>query len=198
LIFQLSIEYTIEMNSTGTERSSHAWDAVTSEPADVPTDVPTDVPATRWLDAGEQRAWRAYLRATRLLDEELRRGLEQHGLSHPEYEILVRLSEAPLRTLRMSDLATSVVSSRSRLTHTVARLERDGLVRRQPCSDDRRGVECVLTSPGWSALEAAAHTHVEGVRCYLLDAMSHAEFVTLGASMTKVADRIDPEGRITV
>ena len=59
---------------------------------------------TRWLDAEEQQAWRTYLRAVRLLDEELRRGLEQHGLSHPEYEILVRLSESPDLTLRMSEL----------------------------------------------------------------------------------------------
>src|SRR6476661_176178 len=62
---------------------------------------------TRWLDADEQQAWRSYLRAVRLVDEELRRGLEEHGLSHPEYEILVRLSEAPGRTLRMSELAAA-------------------------------------------------------------------------------------------
>src|SRR6478736_5933484 len=107
---------------------------------------------TRWLDADEQQAWRSYLRAVRLLDEELRRGLERHDLSHTEYEILVRLSEAPERTLRMSDLASSVVSSRSRLTHTAARLEREGLVRRRACPGDRRGVNCELTDKGFEVL----------------------------------------------
>src|SRR5690349_17027845 len=116
---------------------------------------------TRWLDPEEQRAWRSYLRASRLLDEELRRGLERHGLSHPEYEILVRLSEAPGRVLRMSDLADDVVSSRSRLTHTVARLERDGLVARRASTCDGRGVECALTDRGFAVLSEAAHTHVE-------------------------------------
>jgi DNA-binding MarR family transcriptional regulator len=158
-------------------------------------DEVVDPSATRWLDADEQRAWRAYLRATRLLEEELRRGLEQHGLSHPEYEILVRLSEAPQQTLRMSDLASHVVSSRSRLTHTVNRLERAGLVRRQTCCRDGRGVECLLTDQGLEVLRAAAHTHVEGVRSHLLDAMDRDEFLAVGASLAKVADGLDPEGQ---
>jgi len=153
-----------------------------------------DDSGTRWLDGEEQQAWRSYLRAVRLLDEEMRRGLERHGLSHPEYEILVRLSESPERKARMSELASSVVSSRSRLTHTVARLQQAGLVDRRACPDDRRGVECVLTEEGFSALEAAAHTHVEDVRTLLLDAMTREEFLALGRSLAKVADRIDPQG----
>ena len=152
------------------------------------------VSGTRWLDVEEQRAWRSYLRAVRLLDEEMRRGLERHGLSHPEYEILVRLSESPERKARMSELASSVVSSRSRLTHTVARLQQAGLVDRRACADDRRGVECILTDEGFSVLEQAAHTHVEDVRTLLLDAMSRDEFLALGRSLAKVADRIDPQG----
>lgn len=153
---------------------------------------------TRWLDAEEQRAWRAYLRAVRLLDEELRRGLERHGLSHPEYEILVRLSERPERTMRMSELAAGVVSSRSRLTHTVARLERVGLVQRRACTRDGRGVECQLTDAGFATLEAAAHTHVQQVRAHLLDAMSREQFLALGAALAPVADRLDPQGLIQV
>ncbi|GAB3590317.1 MarR family transcriptional regulator [Angustibacter peucedani] len=153
---------------------------------------------TRWLDADEQVAWRSYLRAVRLLDEELRRGLEQHGLSHPEYEILVRLSERPDRTMRMSELAAGVVSSRSRLTHTVARLERDGLVQRRSCTRDGRGVECLLTDEGFRTLEAAAHTHVEQVRSHLLDVMSREEFLALGAALARVADGLDPRGLVAV
>ncbi|KQX66179.1 MarR family winged helix-turn-helix transcriptional regulator [Angustibacter sp. Root456] len=153
---------------------------------------------TRWLDAEEQRAWRSYLRAVRLLDEELRRGLEEHGLSHPEYEILVRLSESDERVMRMSELAASVVSSRSRLTHTVARLEREGLVVRRACTRDGRGVECVLTERGMATLEAAAHTHVEQVRTHLLDAMSREQFLALGEALSQVSQRLDPHGRLTV
>jgi DNA-binding MarR family transcriptional regulator len=153
---------------------------------------------TRWLDAEEQRAWRSYLRAVRLLDEELRRGLEEHGLSHPEYEILVRLSESDGHVMRMSELAASVVSSRSRLTHTVARLEREGLVVRRACTRDGRGVECVLTDQGMATLEAAAHTHVEQVRTHLLDAMSREQFLALGEALAQVSDRLDPHGRLTV
>lgn len=154
--------------------------------------------STRWLDPQEQQAWRSYVRAVRLVDEVLRRGLEEHELSHPEYEILVRLSEAPGRALRMSELADEVVNSRSRLTHTVNRLERAGWVARRPCPQDGRGVECLLTDAGFTTLEAAAHTHVRGVREVLIDPLTRAEFLALGASLTKVANRIDPAGRCTV
>jgi len=152
---------------------------------------------TKWLDADEQLAWRRYLRAVRLLDEQLRRGLEQHDLSHPEYEILVRLSESPARALRMSELADGVVNSRSRLTHTVGRLERAGWVRRQPCPNDGRGVECLLTDEGLAVLEAAAKTHVNGVREHLLDPLTREEFLALGAHLAKVANAIDPAGHST-
>src|SRR3954464_2799147 len=95
--------------------------AAETPPADE-TAGSADDSGTRWLDVEEQRAWRSYLRAVRLLDEEMHRRLERHGLSHPEYEILVRLSESPRGSYVMSELASSVVSSCSRLTHTVARL----------------------------------------------------------------------------
>jgi DNA-binding MarR family transcriptional regulator len=150
--------------------------------------------STRWLDEEEQQAWRSYLRAVRLVDEVLRRGLEGHDMSHPEYEILVRLSEAPGKALRMSELASSVVNSRSRLTHTVGRLEQAGWAVRGPVAGDRRGVQCQLTERGFKALEEAAHTHVEDVRSTLLDPMSRDEFLALGASLAKVADRLDPDG----
>lgn len=153
---------------------------------------------TRWLDIEEQRAWRRYLRAVRLLDEELRRGLEEHGLSHPEYEILVRLSERDGHVMRMSELADSVVSSRSRLTHTVTRLERADMVMRRSCTRDGRGVECLLTDKGMATLEAAAHTHVEQVRTHLLDAMSREQFLALGEALGQVADQLDPRGVLTV
>lgn len=146
----------------------------------------------RWLDADEQRAWRSYVRGAWLLEEALRRDLEGHDLSHPEYEILVRLSESPERACRMAELAGDVVSSRSRLTHTVARLERKGWVERRPFGPDGRGVLAALTGQGLAALEQAAVTHVEGVRSLLLDAMTREQFLALGDAMAAVASRMDP------
>src|SRR5262245_58383087 len=98
------------------------------------------MPGTRWLSADEQRVWRAYLTATQLLSAQLDRELQHDsGIPHTYYEILVRLSEAPGRVLRMSELAQASESSRSRLSHAVARLEEAGWVRRQTCPTDRRG-----------------------------------------------------------
>lgn len=148
------------------------------------------VPEPVWLDPDEQRAWRAYIRGVRLVDEALRRGLEGHDLSHPEYEILVRLSESPDRQCRMSELAGEVVSSRSRLTHTVARLERKGWVERRPSTQDGRGVLCGLTDEGFATLEQAARTHVAGVRSLLLDPLRREQFLALGESLDTVAQHI--------
>jgi DNA-binding MarR family transcriptional regulator len=145
----------------------------------------------RWLDADEQRAWRSYVRATRLLDLAIQRDLACHGFSHDEYEILVNLSERSCRAARMSELAESVVNSRSRLTHTVGRLENRGYVRREASPDDRRGVICVMTDEGYAALETAAQSHVSGVRQHLLDQMSREEFLALGAALEGVRRHLE-------
>ncbi|SCG17543.1 transcriptional regulator, MarR family [Micromonospora echinofusca] len=127
---------------------------------------------TRWLDPDEQRTWRAYLTASRALMEALDRELQRDaGMPHAYYEILVRLSEAPQRRLRMSELAQVSGSSRSRLSHAVARLEAEGWVRREECPTDRRGQIAVLTDEGFATLAAAAPGHVEGVRRHLFDAL---------------------------
>src|SRR3712207_1742783 len=119
----------------------------------------------RWLDAEEQRTWRAFLTATRLLFDRLDRELQRDaGMPHAYYEILVRLSEAPGHALRMSVLADATRSSRSRLSHAVARLEDAGWVRRENYADDRRGALAVLTDSGYATLAAAAPGHVAGVR----------------------------------
>ena len=128
---------------------------------------------TRWLDADEQLAWRAYLTATQLLHAQLDRELQRDsGIPHAYYEILVRLSEAPDRVLRMSELADAAESSRSRLSHAVARLEQAGWVRRESCPTDRRGSFARLTDDGFAALAAAAPAHVESVRHHLVDRLS--------------------------
>ena len=131
---------------------------------------------TRWLAPEEQATWRAFLTATRALMETLDRELQHDaGLPHAYYEILVRLSEAPGRQLRMSDLADATGSSRSRLSHAVARLAESGWVRREDCPTDRRGQLAVLTDDGFRMLAAAAPGHVEGVRRHLFDPLSPAQ-----------------------
>ena len=151
----------------------------------------TDTHDALWLNAGQQHAWRAYLVGTTLLMDRLDRDLrERHQLSLPEYEILVRLSEAPERRLRMAALADSLSHSRSRVTHTVARMERTGLVRRVACESDGRGVEARLTADGFRVLEEAAHTHVRGVRDYLVDLASDDDFAAVGRVFDAVTDHL--------
>ncbi|MEU5960291.1 MarR family transcriptional regulator [Micromonospora parva] len=131
---------------------------------------------TRWLAPDEQRTWRAYLTASRVLMDTLDRELQRDaGMPHAYYEILVQLSEAPGRQLRMSQLAQAAGSSRSRLSHAVARLEAAGWVRREDCPTDRRGQIALLTDEGFATLAAAAPGHVEGVRRHLFDALSPAQ-----------------------
>jgi DNA-binding MarR family transcriptional regulator len=127
----------------------------------------------RWLDAQEQRAWRSFLTATRLLHAQLDRELQQDcGMPHTYYEILVRLSEAPDRVLRMSELADASESSRSRLSHAVTRLEEAGWVSRESCPTDRRGAFARLTDEGFAALTSAAPSHVVSVRRLLIDQLT--------------------------
>lgn len=127
----------------------------------------------RWLDAHEQRTWRAFLGATRLLFDQLDRELQREaGIPHSYYEILVRLSEATGRSMRMNELAEGLLSSRSRLSHAMSRLEEAGWVRRDACDTDRRGFVARLTDAGFAALAAAAPGHVEGVRTHLFDQLT--------------------------
>jgi DNA-binding MarR family transcriptional regulator len=128
---------------------------------------------TRWLSEDEQRTWRSFMAAGRLLFDQLDRQLQHDaGLPHAYYEILVRLSEAPGRTLRMSELAATSLSSRSRLSHAVARLEEAGWVVRRACPTDRRGSFAHLTDAGMARLEEAAPGHVEAVRTHLFDQLT--------------------------
>ncbi|MGW6503036.1 MarR family winged helix-turn-helix transcriptional regulator [Nonomuraea angiospora] len=128
---------------------------------------------TRWLDADEQQTWRNFLAATQLINEALDRQLQRDvSMPHTYYMILVALSEAPGRSMRMSELAARAQSSQSRLSHAVARLEERGWVRRERCPDDGRGSFAVLTDDGFAALAAAAPGHVEEVRRSLFDVLT--------------------------
>jgi DNA-binding MarR family transcriptional regulator len=127
----------------------------------------------RWLDDEEQKAWRAYIEASRLVIEQLEHDLQaSSGLPVTYYEVLVQLSEAPDRTMRMSELARRSLSSPSRLSHAVARMEDLGWIRRESCPSDRRGSFAVLTDEGFRVIDAAAPGHVESIRAHFLDHLS--------------------------
>ncbi|MDM7832240.1 MarR family winged helix-turn-helix transcriptional regulator [Cellulomonas edaphi] len=178
----------------GTTPTLGALDPVTeSTPAAGATEAtPEPGPQpVQWLTEQEQKDWRAYRDATIRLFDVIAHELDaSSGLSAHEYEVLVRLSEAPDRTQRMSGLADDLAHSRSRLTHTVRRMEERGLVVRSACSADARGVECTMTELGWTTLVAAAPPHVQSVRDHLVDVLTPEQFRALGDAMQTVRDHL--------
>jgi DNA-binding MarR family transcriptional regulator len=149
----------------------------------------------QWLSADQQQAWRAFLTACQTLfgaiDAQLQRDA---GLSHGYYEILVRLSEAPGRAMRMSQLAEASTSSKSRLSHAVARLEERGWVRRTSCPTDRRGQIAELTDDGFAALAAAAPGHVAQVRRSLVDQLTPEQIGQLQEISASIVAAGNPGG----
>jgi DNA-binding MarR family transcriptional regulator len=135
--------------------------------------VGVETSGTRWLSAEEQEIWRAFVGTCHTffasIDAQLQRDT---GIPLAYYEILVRLSEAPDHTLRMSQLADAAASSKSRISHAVARLEERGWIRRRDCPTDRRGQLAELTDEGYAVLVAAAPGHVEHVRRILFDPLT--------------------------
>jgi DNA-binding MarR family transcriptional regulator len=144
--------------------------------------VPVTTSGTRWLTADEQATWRAFVGGCQAffaaVDAQLQRDT---GIPLAYYEILVRLSEAPDHTLRMSQLAEAASASKSRVSHAVARLEERGWVRRRDCPTDRRGQLAELTDEGYAVLVAAAPGHVEQVRRTLFDLLTPAQVSQLRA-----------------
>ncbi|WP_409495712.1 MarR family winged helix-turn-helix transcriptional regulator [Amycolatopsis sp. cmx-11-12] len=147
---------------------------------------------TNWLEADQQRDWRAFIegsvRFVDLLDRRLR---EQHGLSLAEYELLVRLSEADGHSMRMADLAKSAYYSRSRLSHRVSGLETRGLVRRESAAEDGRGVSALLTEAGHETLRRAAPDNLRTVREHFVDVIEPEDLRAVGRAMTAVTRRLD-------
>jgi DNA-binding MarR family transcriptional regulator len=143
----------------------------------------------KWLDDAEQRSWRALVVGMNLLthhlDDDLRR---RSGITLTEYEILVRLSERDGWEMRMSQLAGSLSLSRSRTTHTIARMEADELVERQPTTEDGRGVLARMTETGYAVLVQAAPLHVAQVRSHLVDLADTGDLLALGRVMDAVTD----------
>ncbi|MEV4416774.1 MarR family transcriptional regulator [Catellatospora sp. NPDC049609] len=148
---------------------------------------------TRWLDDGEQETWRAYLDGTRLLIQALDRQLEtDSGVSFTDYELLVHLSEAPGRRMRMRDLADASFTSRSGVTRAVTRLEDAGWVRRVECDDDRRGMHAELTEAGAAKLAEAAPGHVTAVREHMFDHLSKEEQAAIRDGYARMRAHLRP------
>lgn len=146
---------------------------------------------TQWLNEEQQRHWRAYITMAALLEERLGQELQKaHGISIKDYEILVRLSEAPEHSIRMSELAEQTQSSRSRLTHQIDRLEKLNYVRRDRCTGDNRGRLAVLTEAGVAALVEAAPTHVDGVRTHLVEQLTPEQYRAFGNASSDVAKHL--------
>ncbi|MFJ3327033.1 MarR family winged helix-turn-helix transcriptional regulator [Streptomyces griseus] len=157
------------------------------------TTAPTGAP--RWLTDEEQHAWRAYRHATTLLEDHLDRQLQRDaGMPHIYYGLLVQLSQAPRRRMRMTELARDAKITRSRLSHAIARLEKNGWVRREDCPSDKRGQNAVLTDDGYEMLRRSAPGHVEAVRQAMFDRLTPEQVSSLGEIMRVLAAGLEPEG----
>ncbi|MFI7643862.1 MarR family winged helix-turn-helix transcriptional regulator [Nonomuraea sp. NPDC049400] len=148
----------------------------------------------KWLSEDEQRAWRAFGAATRLLTERLDRELQAAGMPLTYYELLAMLSEAPDRTLRMTELAKWTRSKPSRISHAVGKLEQAGWVRREHYAADRRGWLAVLTDEGFEALQAAAPRHVASVRDNLIDVLTPEQLRQLEEISRTLLDHLGDQG----
>jgi DNA-binding MarR family transcriptional regulator len=149
--------------------------------------VATSATTVHQLSPQELRAWRGLLRVHASLVKALDSELEsEHRLAVTTYEVLLYLADAPDGQMRMHDLASRVLLSRSGLTRLVDRLERDGLLERKSCESDARGAFAVLTPRGRDKLTAARSTHLDGVRRHFLVHLSDEELEALGGIWERV------------
>jgi len=151
-----------------------------------------DLSEVRWLSEPEMHAWRSYVVATLRLRQRLHRELvEAHKISLTDYEVLVCVSLKPEEKMRMSELATMLGSTKSRLSHQVGRMESTGLVVRIADPEDKRAIVVELTEEGRNLLNLAAPTHVTGVRAHLIDRLSTQEQEVLGDSFERVLIKLE-------
>jgi DNA-binding MarR family transcriptional regulator len=145
----------------------------------------------RWLTAREERAWRGYTRMQAQLSARLHRNLlRSTGLSLPDYEVLVHLSEAPEGRLRSFQLSAALQWEKSRLSHHLRRMQARDLVTRQECRTDGRGAFVVITPAGRAAIEAAAPAHVADVRGAVIDVLTPAQLDALAEISEAVLRRL--------
>ena len=116
---------------------------------------------------------------------------KSHGLTLIDYEVLARLSEAPLRRIRMTELAEGALLSKSRLSHQISRMEKEGLVRREPCETDGRGFFAVLTDDGWERLLQAVPTHVRDVRESFVSPLGREQLAALGEALDAIGKALE-------
>lgn len=148
----------------------------------------------RWLDTEEQQTWLTFLNVGGLLNRRLGQQLERDsGLSHLQYEILVRLDDAATNEMRMSDLAAVLLNSKSKLTYQIDRLEQSGLVRRRSSSNDMRAVYAVITESGRRKLQEAAPGHVAAVRDLFIDVLSAEQLDAIRLGLGEVLRRMRTE-----
>ncbi|WP_158853101.1 MarR family winged helix-turn-helix transcriptional regulator [Saccharothrix deserti] len=145
----------------------------------------------RWLNEEEKRAWNAFRSTHALLNQRMDQQLKRDaGLSHLQYEILARLSGAPDRELRMTELASAVQNSKSGLTYQIGQLEQAGLVRRRNCQSDVRAVYACLTDEGMAVLERAAPGHVALVRELFIDVLTPDQLRALADGLGEASRRM--------
>jgi DNA-binding MarR family transcriptional regulator len=150
----------------------------------------------RWLSADQIEAWLAFFGAAALLNRRLDQQLKDDaGLTHVQYEVMARLSEAPDRELRMTELADTLYTSQSGTTYQIAQLEKAGLVRRRQCLGGPRAVYAVLTDAGFEVLKRAAPGHVNTVRELLIDVLTPEELEAVSNGLGRVRDRIVEQER---
>jgi DNA-binding MarR family transcriptional regulator len=151
--------------------------------------------APQWLNEEELRAWYAFVAAGALINRRLDQQLKDDvGITHLQYEILVRLDAAPDREMRMSALADALLNTKSGLTYQITQLEKAGLVARRSCPGDPRAVYAVLTDAGRRMLERAAPGHVAQVRALLIDVLTPQQLATIADGLTEVTHRIQNSG----
>lgn len=144
-----------------------------------------------WLDDEEMRAWRAFIATSTLLDRRLDQQLRDDvGLSHLQYGILVQLAAAEGGAMRMTELADSLLNSKSGLTYQISQLEKAGLVQRAPCTIDVRGVYAALTDKGRKLMERAAPGHVSLVRELLIDVLTRDQLTAIAEGLGEASRRM--------
>ena len=146
----------------------------------------------RWLTVEEERVWRRWLTLNARLSATLQRELQDDaGLSMPDFEVLVHLTDSPEGRVRVTDLARLMQWERSRVSHHVTRMERRRLVQRVECAEDGRGAFVVITPPGRAAIEQAAPGHVNMVRRLIFDALSPEEVDAFATIIEKMLAQLD-------
>jgi DNA-binding MarR family transcriptional regulator len=153
----------------------------------------------KWLDDAEMRAWQAFIATSALLDRRLDQQLRDDvGLSHLQYEILVQLSAAEGNAMRMTELADSLLNSKSGLTYQISQLEKAGLVHRAPCTIDVRGIYAALTDEGRRLVERAAPGHVAAVRELLIDVLTREQLTAIADGLGEASRRMRPKDQESV